>query len=194
MVDVNTLTPEDISLMKEAIAAYEMNPQDNQAEEDDKFKKLADAIEILAERVQAMDERYDKLECVVMDDIIGGVKGIYDAERRGASISKLKESYGSEIEPLLPAYHAIIGKDDDDIYERLEDVLEELKGQDGYTDEMGHESIMNIINEIKSRAEKIKGPAPAAAIEVEVAKEPTEEENTIARIRKMKEKAGEVKF
>lgn len=202
-MDVSMLTPEEVALMKEAISAYEQGPAihsgDPQEEENASFAKMADGLEMVSGRLQSIEERLEKLECVVMDDIIGGVRSLCNIERRGTSIGSLKSKYGSMFDPLIPGYNVLMGEDAGDIYEKLEDILEELRNGEGYTEEAGDAEIKNIYEQLKSKIDAIKaldlGEPKAAEIEFVAEKKPEDEgESTIEKIRKMKAQAGDVKF
>ncbi len=162
-------------------------------------KELIDPVvkvfEYVADRVQALCERVDKLEAIVYEEIIGGVTKLYKENLRGQTRGELESKYGELFGPMKEDLEAI---DLGDIYEKLVDVLEELRGVEGYTEEMGDSRIREIHGQLKSKFDKIKGVQPPKAIEVEVTteeppkveeSEPEKEEDDITKM--MKKLAGD---
>jgi len=121
-------------------------------------------FEYLADQVKKLEEKVASLESLVVDEIIGGVTKLYKTNMRTKGIEDLKGKYGDVFEPMKGDLEALeVG----DIYEKLMDVLEDLQGADGYTDEVGDAKIKEIAGLLKSKFDKIKGikeegEAPAA--------------------------------
>jgi len=156
------------------------------------LQELAQALSLLMDRIDAMDKMYDALnahvdtiEKVVNDDLIGGLTKLYDDNDREMGIRDLQDKYGSEISP----YDERIKKlnPEFDTWGSLHKSLSELKGQDGYTDEMGDAHIKSLISGLGDRFPEVAGAKPVAAVEVKKIEENPAEEKEEAE----EEKPGE---
>ena len=102
---------------------------------------------------------------------------------RVEGIKGLKGKYADLFGPHEGAFQELYGAD---VYEKLFDMIEELKGGEGFTDELGDGKIKEIAAQLQEKLSKVKGPEAAA---VEVATEEPKEKDPMARM-----KAGIVKM
>lgn len=190
------LTPEDIKVMKDAIAMYEgsgsMNPDvaadtAGDALQDRKMlQALVSAMEAIIDEVEKLKACHEELERMVKDEIIGGVTKLYNENLRLDGISGIKGKYGEQFQPYEGVFQALVDDPNADLYANLYDKLESMKSDEGFSEETGHDYVMSILEKLKGSA-----PAPAVSVEVEKVEEvPTEEEALVTRLRNMKKKAG----
>ena len=164
-VDLSSLTPEEIADLK---AALDAPPPE------DPVKTLASVVEMLISRMQPIEERLAKLESFIEKDLVGGIQELSEAQAAASRIAGIKGKYGDLFSPFGSYLSDRLG-DPEKIYDLLDKHLAELKGADGYSDEMGESSIKSIAEEIGKRMAEITGkpvvvesasatqPAPEAA-------------------------------
>ena len=135
-------------------------------------EELTKAVSMLMDWKGWMDERTDKLEKVVMEEIIGGVEDLYKSNLHTKDLEDLKGKYGEMFEPHMGALSEMYP--DTDIYEEL------LKEKENYPDEEAFGGRMNDISAaLKAKLDKIRGVSPEAVAEeaaVEGEPEPVEAE------------------
>lgn len=156
-MDISALSAEERQTLREALGQEEQDP----------VSSLAGVMELFAEKLEALEARQSKLESVVVDEIIGGISGLYNDNMRLEGIKGLKGKYADLFAPHEGAFKELYGGD---VYEKLFDMLEELKGGEGFTDEIGDSKIKEIAGQLSAKLSKVKGaeaPAPeVAAVEV----------------------------
>lgn len=148
---------------------------DDRQQDAEMLDPIVRAFEYLADKFTSLEERLCSLEKIVHEEIIGGVTRLYNENLRAQTRGDLQSKYGELFDPMKDDLEAL---DLGDIYDKLVEVLDELRGMDGYSDEMGDAKIREIHGALKSKFDKIKGVKPEAAIEVAVetpAEEPAEE-------------------
>jgi len=163
MLDIATLTPEEREILKAQLAEEPCDP----------IEELANAMDIIVTKVEALEERLGKTEEALFDKIIGGIRGLYDENVRATSISDLKGKYGS----LFGPYEEGLGKlGTKDVYGALHEMLSKMKEDPGYTDEMGDSKIKEIAKQVADTFASLTGKP----VEVETAKvEPAAEEKPV---------------
>lgn len=195
-MDLSSLSPEEIEVLKDALAQHgNSSPTVHGDIEDDKkfLEPIVTALEMLTQSVEELQEKFCYLEKVVMDDIIGGVKGLYDDNVRTMGISELKGKYSEMFEPLVPAWKQM-SETEDDIYEKLYDIVNELKGKEDYTDEFGDSELKGIAEKLKGKIEGIKGlgsqaeVAPEPIVEIEAKGSPDKLAMMLDKIKQSKER------
>ena len=174
-MDLSVLSPEERQTLREQLGQEEQDP----------IAAIAAVMELFASKLEAIEERQAKLESVVVDEIIGGISNLYNDNMRVEGIKGLKGKYADLFGPHEGAFQELYGGD---VYEKLFDMIEELKGGEGFTDELGDGKIKEIAAQLQEKLSKVKGPAPEAAA-VEVATEEPKEEDPMARM-----KAGIIKM
>lgn len=192
----------DLELMKQVIASRSGSAEGHaDAEQDiEQLKPLIEAVQFLAGQLETFNDRLEKLEKVVLEDIVGGITDLYKKNQRESSIAGLKEKYGSLFDPHKDALEAFYPGVD--IYDKIQDMLEQMKGEDGFTEEAFDGSVREAVKELQDRIGKLTGKqdqdsgneVPAVAIEVETKSEPVSEEDdkiakTLEAFKAMREKA-----
>lgn len=175
-MDLSVLSPEERQTLREQLGQEEQDP----------IAAIAAVMELFASKLEALEERQTKLESVVVDEIIGGISNLYNDNMRVEGIKGLKGKYADLFGPHEGAFQELYGGD---VYEKLFDMIEELKGGEGFTDELGDSKIKEIAAQLQEKLSKVKGPAPeAAAVEIKTEESP-KDEDPVARM-----KAGIIKM
>jgi hypothetical protein len=161
----------------------ELEQEDEVSMED--FQKLVQAIDLLCGKVEAMDKMYDAMNTHVdlidktlNEDLIGGLKGLYEDNEKEEGIKSLKEKYGEQLAPYDEALKAF--NPDHDTFGSIYSSLKGLKAMPGYTDEMGDKHVQDILDGLGERFGKMSGALSKAkpiAAKVEVTKEAIPEED-----------------
>lgn len=162
--DFTGLSPEELQQL-----TYHAIQSSNKANE--AIQQLFGAVKMMAEKLDELDEGYDKLQDVVMNEIIGGVEKLYQQNIHDTELEGLKSQYGSLFDPHMDTVKEIYP--DMDLYEEL------LKEKADYPDGVGFDGRVNeVASMLKSKIDKIRGVSPAvdASLPVEaVAEVPVEE-------------------
>ena len=179
--DLATLTPEQ---REEALATLQEQPCDP-------IEELANALDIIVTKVEQLDGIVMAIKKTVDDDLIGGIKSLYDENVRASGISDLKSKYGSLFDP----YEKGLGElGVQDIWGELHDMIAKAKESPDYTDEMGDSQIRNIAKMVGDKFAAISGkPVEVEATKVEASPEPAaekepEEEDPQAAIKRAVER------
>lgn len=194
MFNLSELSPEEKKILMEHLQKDE-HPD---IQEDAKFlEPIVQALELIADRLDQLEEKQGLLEKIVMDDIIGNISSAYKDSERLLGIDDLKKSYGSMFDPYSSAYKVLIDDEGADIYEKLYDVLDELKEEEGYSDELKDSKIKELAEALKQKVSSLKSislpeekPAEAAEVKIEAAGEPDKIEEMLQKIKEKKEKGG----
>jgi hypothetical protein len=155
MSGISTLTPEERAALKAAL---------DEAEKPDPVAQLSGAVEMLCADNQAMREEIASLKKLVMEDIIGGVKEAYEGNVRTERMGAFKGKFGPMLDPLAEAFKRTFGAD---LHEKAFDYMDGLRGEEGYTDEMGDSKMSEVIAQIKEKL-GLSDPAPIVAEVAEV--------------------------
>lgn len=166
---------------------------------DEELEPVITVIKNILDKITAMDDELDGLAKVVNEEILGGITNLYNTHERFSGISSLSEKYGSLMGPYKDFYSELTnGKD---IYEDLYEELEKFKKSAEEVDDSAVDSkVQELSNMLKAKFEKVRGMSigEEKPVEVEVEIEKTAEapkaDELIEKIRKMKSKAGDVKF
>lgn len=156
-MDVMSLTPEERAALKAAL---------DEAEKPDPMDELAELVEYLCNEVKALH--------LVMEDLIGGIKEAYEGNVRTERMGEFKGKYGSMLDPLAEPFQKTFGAD---LHDKAFDYMDQLRGEEGYTDEVGDSKLKEVIQQIKEKL-GLNEPAPVAAVvteEVKPAEEPAAE-------------------
>jgi len=189
-MDLSNLSPEEISVLKSALAEYEGAGDHADIQEDAEFlKPITDALELIAKKLEEMEERQTSLEAVVMDQIIGGIKSIYDDGVKRSSINDLKGKYSSLFDGLDGAYKEM--NDGADLYEKLYKVVSELRNGADYSEELEDGKVKEMAEKLKQKVQAISGfkkEEPKEVVEIEAKGEPDELAEMLEKIAKQKKK------
>lgn len=132
---------------------------------DELYGKVCDAIEAVIDDQEAIKDRLSSLEKRVNDDLIGGIKSLYEENVRAEGIGKLKEGYGSKFGDIPDKFSNMF---EGDLWEKLYDAVADVAEAER------EPRIMAIYDRL---AEKFKPAesAPVAAVSVETVAPPAEE-------------------
>lgn len=197
------LTPEDIQIMKDAIAQYEgssggmpaSNPDEaadqagDAAQDRQMLTAIVTALEAIIDEVETLKACHERLEATVNDEIIGGITKLYNENMRMDGIAGVKAKYSEQFSPYEGVFQALADDPNADIYAKLYDMIEEMKSGEGYSEEAEASHISGILDKLKAAA-----PAPAV-VEVPKTEETTPapespEDALVSKLRAMKQKAG----
>lgn len=136
-----------------------MMPHSEVAEEG-MFADLANLLQLIIDKLEGLEQRHAKLEGVVMDDIIGGISGLYKDNLRVENIGALRSKYGELFKDHEAAYKDLY---DSDLWESLMDHLDGIRGEEGFDEDA---TIKGLAEALKGKIEKLRGEKPAVAVEV----------------------------
>jgi len=153
-------------------------------QQDPRWDAVAAILEQMRAAQEAAEERLAKLESTVMDEIIGGITKLYDENTRFENIGGLKTKYAELFGDAEGSFKDMY---DADLWEKLQDLIDELKGDEAYTDEMGDSKIQEVAAQLKAKLAKLRGEeaepeGAAVAVEVEKSDEPEGEEDPMGPI------------
>jgi hypothetical protein len=160
-MDVMSLTPEERAALRAAL---------DQAEEKDPVEQLAEVVEYLCKELDAVKKAHDALKGLVMEDLIGGIKEAYEGNVRSERMNDFKGKYGSMLDPLAEPFKKTFNAD---LHDKAFDYMDQLRGEEGYTDEVGDSKLKEVIQQIKEKL-GLNESAPVAAVVTEEVK-PAEE-------------------
>ncbi len=148
---IDMLSPEEKKMLLEAL----QGGGDNQAEEDEKFESLAQAVQLLQAQYDALDEKVDCVVKLLQDEIVGPIAEEYEAGRRANGIKGLSEKYGDKFGEYGDFYKGLTGSE---LFEKLFDELEERKaGADQWTEESESGAIEELLNGLKAKKDAVAG-------------------------------------
>ena len=188
--------------------------EDDSLQDLGQLQPIITVIQQMLDKIEAMDEEIDSLSKLVNEEIIGGITNLYNSKQKLSGISSLQEKYGAMMGPYKDFYSDLT--DGHDVYEELYDDLDEVKkSAEDWSDEKEAEYVNSLIDELKSRLDKmnghisaIKAPIPSEgneeetvtpkAVEISISKTVEKPElDTEAlkeKLRRMKAKSGDIKF
>jgi hypothetical protein len=131
------------------------------------IRPVAEGLLELDQKVNDLMERFNKLEHVVMEEMIGGITNLYKQNQRTTGIEGLKGKYGEMFEPYKDFYSTAY-EGAPDMFEKIFDILEEMRGEGPLDEEAADGKIREIANGFESRVNKIRGVKPEVVAEIEV--------------------------
>lgn len=144
-MSLDTLSPEEIDALEKAIAGRKQGADD--------------PISALTTVVQSITERLGRIEEDFYQKVLGGIDGLYKENMRAEGMKGFGEKYGGMFSPHAEDFKRVYGSD---LMEKAFDYLESLKGEEGYSDEVGDGKLKELVGQIKSRI----GKPDAVAVEV----------------------------
>jgi hypothetical protein len=153
MSALSTLTPEERLALKAALDEPEVDP----------MEKLAEVVKFQSDEMKALKEEVAALKTLVIDEIIGAVTETYKANERTAGLTSFKGRYGAQLDPLAEPFKKAFDKD---LHESMFDHIDGMRGDEGFTDEVGDSEIKTIVDQIKERLNIKDEPAPAPEGEI----------------------------
>jgi hypothetical protein len=173
-MDLSALSPEERMQLKSALDESSSGPPPGGGSDFVKaiigvLEQVVAAGEAQAAQLSALEERAQKLESLVMDEIIGGIKSLYDDNMRTTGIEGLKSKY-TQFSPFEGDFKELTQQD---IWSELYDALQGVK------DEERDGLVGSIHDGLKSKFDKLKGVAPATAVQVAIKKESAPEGESV---------------
>ena len=113
------------------------------------YEGICKVLEIIVDRLEALEKEAAETSRLVTEEIIGGIKSVYDRNARMMKISDLRTKhadfpYAGDFQDMYSA----------DLFDKLADV------------EGGEEKIAEILDAIRAKFDKIKGVQKAVSVEV----------------------------
>ena len=119
------------------------------------IKPLVQAVEMLLEKVESLENRVQSVEKSLYEELLGGIDSLYKKNVREESIGGLKAKYSADFEPHAETFGELYPGTD--LYERLHDLMEEAKGQDGYSDDDFDGKVKGMFEEMGAKFGKLRG-------------------------------------
>jgi hypothetical protein len=166
MDGIASLTPEERAALKEALDAAEKDPMSEMAE---LCEYLCDEIKAVRTELAAVKEAHEALKGLVMEDLIGGLKEAYEGNVRGERMADFKGKYGSMLDPLAEPFKRTFGAD---LHDKAFDFMDGMRGDEGYSDEVGDSRLKEVIQQIKDKLGISDAPAVSEVTTVEAAPAP----------------------
>ncbi len=170
------ISKEEADLLRAALQEFDGSNSGGHEDATQDAQQVGPSLEAIASMLETINERLGKLESIVMDDIVGGITGLYHKNKRDSSIGELKTKYGPLFDPhknAIDAFYPGI-----DIFEKLQDLKDQMSGEEGYSDEAFDGSVQEAIKELESKIAQLTGKqdqnggdAVEPAVEVEIEKE-----------------------
>lgn len=109
------------------------------------------ALNLIWEKLCALEERVEGNERVLMDDLIGGIQELHGIGEKTQRIQSLGQKYGEKFAPFGGALKRLLG--DQDPMEAIDASMEGLRGTEGF-DEEAH--VNEILSNIMGLAQDLK--------------------------------------
>lgn len=211
MYNIEALSPEEKDrLLNELITKYEHEQQGPDAspkpigepieDHPDKdadlamLEPFAKVLDILIDKVESLEEGVSKLDSLVVDELFGGIDRMFKSNQRTQGIDGMRTKYGDMFSPFEDGLKELAP--DEDIYEVLHDLIEDMKSGEGYSEESEMGAVKSAADSIAQKIAALKGEVPEeGAVEVEVTKteiedveEPSKEEAFLEKVRNMKKR------
>lgn len=203
MYNLSNLSAEEIKILQDELTNYAQAEQPVEEHGDMEadlamLEPFAKVLDILIDKVEELEERSIKTEKLVVDDLFGGIQKMYSSNQRSQSIDGLRGKYGEMFDPFSDGLKELAP--DEDIYEVLHDLIEPMKSDEGYNDEMEYGAVKNAADSIAAKIAALKGTdLPSEEGEIEVTEitvdedevKPSKEDAFLEKVKDMKKKATE---
>jgi hypothetical protein len=127
---------------------------------DEQWEGLCNALDAILNRIEDLEKK-------VNEEIMGGIRSLYDENCRHEDIEGLKGSYGEKYGPFAEDFGALSGGKD--MWESLYDDIKDLAAEER------EPAIVKIFDEFKAKLDKIRGIKADEKPSVEVTKVETAE-------------------
>jgi hypothetical protein len=151
---LDSLSSEELTALEEAIAKRKS------AQSENPMAALASVCQMLLEKCEGLEKRLSQLETDFYQKVLGGIDGLYKENLRADGLKAFGDKHGPMFAPFADDFKRVFEKD---LIPLVFDYLEELRGQDGYNDEMGDGKLKELAEQIRGR---LAPKAPEAAVEV----------------------------
>lgn len=143
-----------------------MDENNDMAQDLDTLKPFKDAILFLADKLEAQQQRIDNLEDLLCNQVIGGIKSLYDDSVRTSGIDSLKSKYGDKITPYEGVMPEFGIKDwSSELYDHLQGMA---KDTPDWGDEHESGAIDSLIQNLQAKIDKISGATGAKPVSASV--------------------------
>lgn len=204
MYNLAALSPEEKdSLLTQLIAKYdgaepETADHPDAAQDEAMLAPMQELLQMFAGKLEEIEGRMDKVESMVVDDLFGGIDRLYKSNVRAKGIDDMRGKYGDMFNPHVDAIRELSPEDAEGFWDKIYDLVEEMKGEEGFNDEVMDERLRGAASSIGEKIQKLRGDSPAAvAVETtEVKAAPVEgqaDEKLLEKVRGMKQKASSSK-
>ncbi|MCE5191223.1 MAG: hypothetical protein LLG08_05635 [Actinomycetia bacterium] len=151
---LDSLSAEELTALEEAIAKRKS------AQSENPMAAIASVCQMLLEKCEGLEKKLSQLETDFYQKVLGGIDGLYKENLRADGLKAFGEKHGPMFAPFADDFKRVFEKD---LIPLVFDYLEELKGQDGYNDEMGDGKLKELAAQIQGR---LAPKAPEASVEV----------------------------
>ncbi len=128
------------------------------------LKPFKDAIEFLADKLQSQQDRIDNLEDLLCNQLIGGIKGLYDTSIKTSGIESLKTKYGEKISPFESVMPELGIKDwSSELYDHLQNMRDNTPE---YNDEHEMGIVDSLVKNLQEKISKIQSATGAKPVAV----------------------------
>jgi len=138
------------------------------------LEKYKEAILFLSEKIEGLKDRVDNLEDLLCNQVIGGIKNLYDTSVRTDGVNAIKGKYSEKISPfegVLPEFGI---KDwSNELYDHLDKMR---KDNPDFSDEDEGATVEQLLNKIQEKVSKIASATGAKPVAASVTLEKPEEE------------------
>jgi len=193
MYNLDSLSPEELQQLTDAVNSHSQAiPGDMGGQEQDSVAMLepfAKVLDVVIDKMEELEDKCQRLEKLVVDDLFGGIQKMYDTNLRTQEVDGLKGKYGDMFSPYEGGLKEFAP--DEDVYEVLRDLIEPMKGEDGFNDEMEMGRVQGFADQIRDKLQAISGSPMETEIETtEISmEEPSKEDAFLEKVKKMKENA-----
>lgn len=168
------------------VQTQDQMPMD-QATYDEKCEAIFGILDTLVMKLEEVEQKQEQLEKMIVNDLFGGIENLYKENQKSQGIADIKGKYGSMFEPFMSA----LNETDPgvDIYDKLHEVISEMRGSEGYTEDSEKEKVGGFAKNIEDKLREMGKLEPVASVEVtKVSGDEPPVDGLTSKIRAMKEK------
>ncbi len=144
MTSLEGLSPEELSALEQAIGARKQA-------ESDPISVLAMVLEAALADIRSLREELDRVKTDFYEKVIGGIDEQYQAMTRADGLRGFGEKHGAMFAPYAEDFKRVF---DGDLNEKAYEYLESLRGEEGYTDEVGEAKLAELAGQLKGKFTK----------------------------------------
>lgn len=159
-------------LIEETSGGHEDEAQDVELIREIVGEIMRPVLELICAKIDEQAEGLSKLTSVVMDEIIGGVKKLYDSNQRRSKLESLRERLAPELGEYEDGFKAAYPNAD--LYEGVLSMLDERRGEEGFDEEA---ALPDVVGKIRGLMDGIKEKLGAKSIKGEIVAEGVPDSN-----------------